>query len=234
MTPLGILVLDTAFPRIVGDVGCAETFSFPVKYARVPGATVDAVVHHHDRLLLARFVEAGKKLADEGCVAITTTCGFLARWQAELARELPVPVMTSALLQVPLVERTLPEGRHAGIVTYSAAALAPDVLAAAGVNPYAPIEGVTPGGYFADAIRNGAVEADQARMAEDVVAAARRLVGAHPKVGALVLECANMPPYTAAVKAAVEIPVFDAAQLIRWFYAGVTGVPVRHATRNLW
>lgn len=234
MTPLGILVLDTAFPRIVGDVGCAGTFAFPVKYARVAGASVDAVVHHHDRLLLPRFVDAGKGLADEGCAAITSTCGFLARWQAELARELPVPVLSSALLQAALVEHTLPEGRHVGIITYSAAALAPDVLAAAGVSPYAPIEGVTPGGYFADAIRNGAVEVDRGRMAEDVVAAARRLVAAHPKVGAIVLESANMPPYTAAVKAAVEIPVYDAAESIRWFYAGVTGVPVRHATRDLW
>lgn len=231
---LGILILDTVFPRIRGDVGCAETFAFPVKYAQVKGATVDEVVQHHDRMLLPHFVAAGKALADEGCVGITTTCGFLVRWQQELARELPVPVLSSALLQAPLVERTLPEGRHVGIVTYSAASLTPEVLAAAGVNPYAPTEGVDPGGYFADAIRNGAATIDTARMAVDVVAAARRLVGAHPHVGALVLECANMPPYAAAVKAAVGIPVYDAAQLIDWFYAGVTGTPVRHSLRNLW
>jgi hypothetical protein len=234
MNALGILVLDTAFPHIVGDVGCPGTFAFPVRYARVEGATVEAVVHRHDRLLLPRFVEAGRRLADEGCVAITTTCGFLARWQAELAKELPVPVLASALLQVPLVERTLPGGRHVGIVTYSAAALAPEVLAAAGINPYTPIEGVSPGGYFADAVRNGAVEIDPARMADDVAAAARRLVAAHPKTAAIVLESANMPPYVAHVKAAVEIPVFDAAQLIRWFHEGVTGVPVRHLARDLW
>lgn len=234
MTPLGVLLLDTAFPHIAGDVGCPETFAFPVRYARVEGATVEAVVHHHDRMLVPRFVEAGRRLADEGCVAIATTCGFLARWQAEIAKELPVPFLASALLQVPLVERTLPEGRHVGIVTYSAAALAPDVLAAAGVNPYAPIEGVAPGGYFADAIRNGAVEVDRARMAEDVAAAARRLVAAHPRTGALVLESANMPPYAAHVKTAVEIPVFDAAQLVRWFFEGVAGVPVRHSARDLW
>ncbi len=29
MSALGILMLDTAFPRVAGDVGCAGTFAFP-------------------------------------------------------------------------------------------------------------------------------------------------------------------------------------------------------------
>ena len=234
MAPLGILMLDTAFPRIPGDVGCAETFAFPVRFARVAGATVDEVVHHHDRALVPAFVAAGRRLADEGCVGIATTCGFLARWQHDLAQALPVPVLSSALLQIPLVERTLPARKRAGIVTYSAASLTAETLAAAGVSPCTPLEGMDPAGYFADAIRNGADAIDPARMQDDTVAAARRLVAAHPDVGAVVLECANMPPYAAAVKAAVGIPVFDAAHLIRWFHAAVTGTTVRHSKRDLW
>ncbi|MDJ0391161.1 hypothetical protein QMO56_23910 [Roseomonas sp. E05] len=35
---------------------------------------------------------------------------------------------------------------------------------------------------------------------QDMVEAAQRLVARHPEVGAIVLECANMPPYTAAVQ----------------------------------
>jgi len=234
MKPLGILTLDNPFPRIPGDVGCAETFAFPVRYAQVDGASVDEVAHGNDPTLLPRIITAGRQLADDGCIAITTTCGYLLRWQFELARELPAPVLTSALLQAPVVERTLPEGRHVGILTYSAASLHPDLLAAAGVRPYAPIEGVTPGGYYARAVRNGAGSLDAARMAEDVVAAARRLVGAHPHIGAVILECPHMPPYAEAVKAAVGLPVYDAAQLIRWFYAGVMELPARHSARNLW
>jgi Asp/Glu/hydantoin racemase len=71
-------------------------------------------------------------------------------------------------------------------------------------------------------------------MRDDTVAAARRLIGAHHDVGAVVLECANMPPYRAAVEAAVGMPVFDAAQLVEWFHAGLTGVPARYALRDLW
>ena len=36
---IGILMLDTKFPRIPGDIGNALTFPFPVRYRKVSGAT---------------------------------------------------------------------------------------------------------------------------------------------------------------------------------------------------
>src|SRR5262245_51754575 len=228
--PLGILTLDTAFPRVRGDVGCAATFAFPVRIAIVSGATPDAVVHRAADAPLPAFIAAGRALADEGAIGVVTTCGFLARWQRELADALPVPVMTSALLQVPLIARTLPRNRCVGIVTYSEADLGPDVLAGAGVDPVTPVAGVDAAGYFARAIRDGAPSLDAARMAEDTVAAAHRLCAAHPDVGAIVLECANMPPYRRAMQAAIDLPVFDAAQAFTWFRAGLAG----YARADLW
>jgi hypothetical protein len=221
--PLGILILDTAFPRLRGDVGCATTFEFPVRFATVAGASVDAIVHRASDALLPAFVAAGRALADEGCVGLVTTCGFLARWQRALTEALPIPILTSSLLQVPLVARTMPARRRVGIVTYSAADLTPDVLEAAGVDPATPVGGVAPDGYFARAIRDGAPTLDVQRMADDTVGPARELADKHRDLGAIVLECANMPPYRAAVQAAVGLPVFDAAQLVAWFHAGLAG-----------
>lgn len=218
---LGLLVLDTAFPRIAGDVGGADTFPFPVRQSVVQGAGVEGVVHAADRALLPRFVAAARTLQNDGCIAIATTCGFLAAWQDDLAAALDVPVLTSALLQWPLVQRTLPRARRAGIVTYSAQALTPAVLRAAGVPDDAPVEGVDPHGEFARTIRNGAATLDPVRMSHDVVAAARRLATRHRDLGAIVLECANMPPYADAVAQSLALPVFDAVDLIGWFYAGV-------------
>jgi hypothetical protein len=231
---LGLLTLDTAFPRIPGDVGAAETFPFPVRRAVVAGAFVDEVVHRADDALLPQFVRAAMTLAEEGCIGIATTCGFLVRWQRELTAAVPIPVLTSALLQLPLVQRCLPQRRCVGVVTYSAADLTAAALEAAGADPSTPIAGVEPGGYFATAIRHGAKELDRGRMANDVVAAARRLASAHENLGAIVLECANMPPYRAAVEAALQMPVFDAVQLISWFYAGIARTPPRYAHTDLW
>ena len=227
---LGILTLDTSFPRIAGDVGCAATFAFPVRIAVVKGASVDAVVHQPREALIPDFVDAGRALAAHGCLGVVTTCGFLARWQRALADALPVPVMTSALLIAPLVLSTLPRGRRVGVVTYSAADLSPDVLAGAGVDAATPVAGVDPDGYFARTIRAGATTLDAARMSGDTVAAARALVDTHNDVGAFVLECANMPPYASDVRAATGLPVYDAARAFAWFHAGLAG----YAPADLW
>jgi len=231
---LGILTLDTAFPRIPGDVGAPETFAFPVRVATIKGALVDDIVHRRSDVLLPQFVAAAAELVEGGCIGITTTCGFLVRWQRELAAEIEVPVLTSALLQVPLVQRCLPRHRRVGIVTYSAADLSPAALEAAGADPYTPVAGVDPRGYFYRTIRHGAQTIDRGQMAEDVIAAARRLAGAHHNLGAIVLECANMPPYRKAVELAIELPVFDAAHLFAWFYAGIAGTHARYSRHNLW
>ena len=41
---LGIIMLNTRFPRVVGDIGNPKTFAFPVRYRIVEQATVDQVV----------------------------------------------------------------------------------------------------------------------------------------------------------------------------------------------
>lgn len=231
---LGILTLDTDFPRIPGDVGCAATFDFPVKYATVEGATSEEIVHRATDAMLPHFIRAADELVEEGCVGIATTCGFLARWQREMASELSVPVLTSSLLLLPTIARMLPAHRKVGVVTYSAAALTPLLLESVGAAPYTPVAGVDPLGYFAHTIRQGSTHLDSAKMSADVVDAARHLVAQHHDVGAIVLECANMPPYRDAVVEATELPVFDAAQLVSWFFRGVAGSTRRHARHNLW
>src|SRR5919108_4792773 len=95
---VGILMLDTRFPRIPGDMGNALTFPFPVRYHRVRGADPDLVVRRGAAGLLPAFVEAARALEREGVGAITTSCGFLVKYQRELTASVSVPVLTSALL----------------------------------------------------------------------------------------------------------------------------------------
>src|SRR2546428_11390302 len=111
---VGILILDTRFPRIPGDVGNAATFPFPVRYHRVSGADPDLVVRRGAEGLLPAFVQGARVLEGEGVGAITTSCGFLVKYQQELAAAVRVPVFTSSLLMVPLVHRLLPAGPPGG------------------------------------------------------------------------------------------------------------------------
>src|SRR3989441_1848515 len=142
---VGILILDTRFPRIPGDVGNAATFPFPVRYHRVSGAHPDLVVRRGAEGLLPAFVQGARALEGEGVGAITTSCGFLVKYQQELAAAVHVPLFTSSLLLVPLVHRLLPAGRRGGLLTLEPPALRPGAPGGAGPPDAIPIPGARVG-----------------------------------------------------------------------------------------
>src|SRR5688572_244571 len=136
---IGILMLDTRFPRIPGDLGNAATFPFPVRYHRVAGADPDRVVRRGAEGLLPAFIDGAQQLEREGVGAITTNCGFLIKYQQQLAAAVRVPVFTSSLLLVPLVHRMLGPGRRVGLMTVNSAGLTAEHLAGAGIGPEVPL-----------------------------------------------------------------------------------------------
>ncbi|WP_372622307.1 aspartate/glutamate racemase family protein [Falsiroseomonas sp.] len=220
--PLGILMLEARFPRIPGDMGNAATWPFPVLFRVVRGASPEKVVLQGAKGLLDDFVAAARDLVDLGAEAITTNCGFLSLLQAELAAAVRVPVATSSLLQVPWVQAMLPPGQRVGVITVSRGSLTPAHLAAAGVPQDIPVEG-TEGGreFFRVLIRAEKQDMDVALAEQDILDAGRRLVARHPEVGAIVLECTNMPPYAAALHEALGLPVYDIYTLVSWFHGGL-------------
>lgn len=220
--PLGILMLEAKFPRIPGDMGNATTWPFPVLYRVVLGATPEKVVLKGASGLLPDFVAAAQELVRLGAEAITTNCGFLSLFQRELAEAVNVPVATSSLMQVPWVRATLPPGKRVGVVTVSKKSLTPKHLEAANVPLDTPIAGTENGAEFFRVLIEGAkTDMDVAAAERDVVGAGVDLVSRHPDIGALVLECTNMPPYAAALAEAVRLPVYDIYSMVSWFHAGL-------------
>ena len=220
--PLGILMLQARFPRIPGDMGNAQTWPFPVLYKVVQGATPERVVLNGAAGLLPHFLAAAAELVDQGAEAITTNCGFLALFQKELAAHVRVPVATSSLIQVPWVQATLPPGKRVGVITVSAAALTPRHLEAAGVPLDTPIAGTESGReFFRVLIKAEKQDMDVDLAEQDIIDAGKTLLASHADIGAIVLECTNMPPYAHALRRAAGLPVFDIYSLITWFHAGL-------------
>ena len=220
--PLGILMLEARFPRIPGDMGNGTTWPFPVLYRIVGGATPEKVVLKGAAGLLPDFIGAAKELVRLGAEAITTNCGFLSLFQREIAAAVGVPVATSSLMQVPWVQATLPPGRRVGLVTVSGSTLTPAHLEGAGVPLDTPLVGTENGKeFFRVLIKAEKDDMDVAQAERDVVEAGKALVARHPDVGAIVLECTNMPPYAAALQAEVGLPVYDIYSMITWFHAGL-------------
>ena len=229
---VGILMLDTQFPRIPGDMGHAATFDFPVRHLRVPGASPDRVVRQGQRALLPAFVESARTLEREGVRAVTTNCGFLAQFQDELAAAVSIPVFTSSLMLVPLVARMLPPGRAVGVMTVDASSLRPAHLAGAGITPdvSVAVAGLETEKEFTHVLLDDLLVLDVEAARQEHLTVARRLLDEHPEVGAIVLECTNMPPYRADIQAATGLPVFDITTLVRMVHEAVRhGLPPRPA-----
>ena len=218
---VGILMLDARFPRIPGDMGHAMTWPFPVHYRIVRDATPDRVVRQGAGGLLAAFVAAARELAADGVDGITTNCGFLSLFQEEIAAAVPVPVATSSLMQVALVNRLLAPGRRAGILTISASTLTRAHLERAGVPDGTPVGSTEGGREFTRAILCNEAELDVEEARRDNVEAAVALRDANPDLGALVLECTNMVPYAADIRDATGLPVFSIASFVTWFQSSL-------------
>jgi hypothetical protein len=223
---VGILMLEARFPRIPGDMGHAETWSFPVHYKVVRSASPDRVVRRGAEGLLDAFVGAAKELAADGVDGITTNCGFLSLFQRELAAAVGIPVATSSLMQVAMVQATLPPGKRAGILTVSATALTPRHLELAGVPPGTPVGSTEGGREFTRVMLGNEPELDVDLARADNIEAALRLQRTHADLGAIVLECTNMVPYAADIRAATGLPTYSIESFVRWFQAGL--VPRRY------
>lgn len=219
---LGILMLEARFPRIPGDMGNGQTWPFPVLYKVVPGASPERVVTQQAKGLLNAFLDAAAELVALGADGITTTCGFLSLYQADLARHVGVPVASSSLMQVPLIQAVLPPGKRVGILTISARSLTPAHLQAIGVALDTPVVGTDDGREFSRAILGDEPVLDVAAAEQDILDAGAALVARHPEIGAVLLECTNMAPYARALRDRLLLPVYDIYSFVTWFHAGLS------------
>lgn len=218
---VGILMLETRFPRIPGDIGHANTWPFPVLYKVVRGATPDKVVRHRADGLLNNFIDAANQLVADGADGITTNCGFLALFQDELSKAIDVPVASSSLQQVPLVQMLLADGKQVGILTISKPSLSDAHLAKAGVPLNTTIMGTENGQEFSRVILGDELQLDINKARADLLDAGQQLMHANPDIGAIVLECTNMVPFAADLRTALGVPIFSIYSFVNWFQAGL-------------
>ena len=224
---IGVLCLDSAFPKPPGHIKNPSGLSFSVLYETVKGATVAKLVKEPSPDFIAPFLDAARRLEAEGVRAITGSCGFLALFQRELAEAVSVPVFASSLIQVPLVHNMLGGGRKVGVLTASGPNLTAQHLAAVGAGdiPVA-IQGMEAYREFREVILEGQrADMDVAKIESEVLAAAKLLVKSNPEVGALVLECTDMPPYAHKLQEKLRLPIFDLTTLATMVHEAVFRLP---------
>ena len=218
--PLGVLALETYYGKVPGHIRNASTFRFPLIYRVIKGATAKRVVDEADPELLNPFIEGARELEQEGVMAITGSCGFLALFQEELADSVAIPVFASSLIQIPMVHRMLRRDQTVGILTAKKSKLTRAHLKAVGADMVPVcVAGMDDQKEFCDVVIDGSrQELDVDRLAGEVLAVVDALAGDHPEMGALVIECTDLPPFAHLIQKKLRIPVFDIITLMNMVY----------------
>lgn len=216
---IGILMLETQFPRIPGELGNATSFSYPVRHHVVKGASPERVVREKDPKLLQPFIQGAQELERFGVKAITTNCGFLAQFQEEVANSVNIPFFSSSLMQIPMIYRMLRKDQKVGVLTVNSLSLTPDLFRKVGAeNIPIVIKGLENEEEFTHVMLDNPLELDVEKAKAENVKVATEMVKENPDVGAIVLECTNMPPYAKAIQEATDLPVFDIFTLTDMVY----------------
>jgi len=211
---LGIIMLDTTFPRIKGDVGNARTFPYPVVYKVVKNWTPNKVVLNLAKDDLMPFIRTAQELEALGVKAITSSCGFLSLFQNEIAGAVNVPVFTSALLMTPWVYKLFGSKGKIGILTANSETLTKAHLEAAGChNVPTAIYGMQNEEVFTNFTVENWDVVDINKCKEELLYMSKKMLDENADIKAIVLECANMPPYTEIIQKETGVPVFDIVNL---------------------
>lgn len=216
---IGIITIDFDYVKLPGNVANATTFRFPVIYEVVSFEIEDLFQGKAD--ILAVILEAARKLEKKGVRAIVGACGYFNHFQEEIKAAVNVPVYMSSVLQIPLIKMGLKDHQKIAVLVADGDGADRDFFAKAKadihdciIQDIGSLESFAPIRYIKPYLDNG-------KLRDDLVRVVKELQLQHPDIGAVLLECSDLPPYAASIHAATGLPVFDFITLINWVYSAV-------------
>lgn len=211
--PEGLMQLET----MPGNSTNLKSYPFPVKLVHVEGANVETIITHPSKEVLGRMIKIAKELAaQDGIQAISTSCGFNAIFQKELAEALDIPVFTSALLMVPFVQSMIGKDKTVGVITANKSALTKEHFHACGITDDMHVEvmGLENAKEWGKIFDRPDEKFDIDAVSKEIMGVAENGIAQHPEIGAIVLECTDLPPYAERIREAVKLPVFDYSSMM--------------------
>ncbi len=228
---IGILILDATYPCIPGNVGNATTFNFPVRYKVVRDASIERLLTRRDPDLVQPFIDAARELEAEGVKAITGACGFMALFQQQVCQAVNIPVFLSSLLQISFIRQILPPGKKIAVITADSSALTLEhfentgYLPDAGCDTLLVIGGMEKSREFRRAVLEERGTLDSALIELELLEVVSALLKKDDDIGAILMECSDLPPYASAVHGMTGLPVFDFVTMIRHVHSTLTPMP---------
>ena len=217
--PRGLVQLES----LVGNSTNPDSYTFPVRFCRVKGANIETILENPSPVVLQAMIAEAKAMVADGVRAITTSCGFNAIFQEELADAVDVPVFTSSLLQVPFVQKMIGFRGEVAVITAKAAALKPEHLAAAGITrtDNVHVHGLEGCTQWSKIFTSPEEDMDLEAVRGEILGVALEALKAHPRTRAVVLECTDLPPFAEEIRGVTGLPVFDFITLVNTVHASL-------------
>ena len=224
---VGILVQDVHYPLLPGNVVNGYTYDFPMRFQVVPGAN-QARMHVGDQTLIPDLVTTAKLLEKEGCRVISAACGYFGHFQKSVADQVDIPVYLSSIIQIPWISVALKSSQKIGILCADQKNLTQEVFVACGVPDEiyerCCIVGAGDMPEFSALLeRRG--HFDNKILRQELIDLTKNLLKNEPNIGAILLECSDMPPYAAAIQREVALPVYDYITMIKYIHSVVAQRP---------
>jgi hypothetical protein len=226
---VGIMFLDDVwYPFMPGNVVNAWTYDFPVRLKAVPNLNTPRL-HSGDPAIVDELITVARHLVEkEGCRAISSACGFFGHFHAQVADAVDVPVALSSLVQVPWIKATLKRHQKIGCLSANASAMTESLMRSCRIEDMdlLVVRDLRHDPEFS-AIMEDRGSFDNAGVRREAVKAAVELVENNREIGAILLECSDLPPYASDIQRAVGLPVFDFITMIRWLHNAAMQRPYR-------
>lgn len=224
---VGIMVQDVHYPLIPGNVVNGYTYNYPVRFEVVPGAN-QARMHTGDPTLLPDLIATAKKLEHDGCRAVVGACGYFGHFQKGVADEVDIPVYLSSIVQIPWIRVGLRPHQKIGIIVADKENTTDHLFEACSISEQdherCIIEGAGDKPEFSALLeRRG--HFDNGILRQELIDIAKKMVKDNRDIGAMLLECSDMPPYSAAIQREIKLPVYDFITMINFVHQAVAQRP---------
>ena len=211
---IGIIAVDLVYPKLPGNVVNATTYRFPVLFKKVSFEIEQ--LFDGDPALEDLVVAAARELEADGVRAIIGACGYFAHFQKQVAAAVDIPVFMSSLCQLPLIKIGLKPEQKVLVMCASGGSMNQEFFSKVNANlDDCVIQDVGSMESFAP-IRWGKTLLDNERLTKDLAELAKAAAAEHPEIGAILLECSDLPPYACEIQRATGLPVFDFISMINW------------------
>lgn len=225
--PIGIIYIeDVNYPMVPGNVNNAYTYGFPVLLKPVPNLGQKRLFDA-DPTIADEIIALAKDMVQrEGIRALSSGCGFFGNFQAVVAEALDIPVALSTLVMVPWISTLIKSSQKIGVLTANAAALNENLFSNCRITDTSKlvVKDLRHEPEFSCILEYRGVF-DNDKVKQEVVEKAVEIINENEDIGAILLECSDMPPYAYAIQSETQLPVFDFITLIKFLHTSVTQAP---------